>query len=89
MTYCQHVISSLVASTASYGSTAVQNFAVQRVILDFSICLIRATDLQLQLYYNTNVNATTAVLATFSTACFGYVINFMVILIVDSSLTEN
>ncbi|EGO04012.1 hypothetical protein SERLA73DRAFT_165539 [Serpula lacrymans var. lacrymans S7.3] len=50
----EHVISALVASTASYGSTAVQNFAVQR------------------LYYNTNVGATTAVLATFSTACFGY-----------------
>lgn len=27
----------------------------------------------LQLYYDTNVEATTAVLATFSTACFGYV----------------
>ncbi|OCH87394.1 oligopeptide transporter [Obba rivulosa] len=50
----EHVIASLVASTASGGSTAVQNFAVQR------------------LYYNTNVGATTAVLATFSTACFGY-----------------
>ncbi|KAI0737996.1 oligopeptide transporter [Daedaleopsis nitida] len=50
----QHVISSLVASTAAYGSAAVSNFAVQR------------------LYYDTNVEATTAVLATFSTACFGY-----------------
>ncbi|KAI0781468.1 oligopeptide transporter [Trametes elegans] len=50
----EHVISSLVASTAAYGSSAVNNFAVQR------------------LYYNTNVEATTAVLATFSTACFGY-----------------
>ncbi|KAF8842459.1 OPT superfamily oligopeptide transporter [Paxillus ammoniavirescens] len=50
----EHVISSLVASTASYGNTAVLNFAVQR------------------LYYNTDVKATTAVLATFSTACFGY-----------------
>ncbi|KAI8968690.1 OPT oligopeptide transporter protein-domain-containing protein [Trametes punicea] len=49
-----HVIV-LVASTASGGSSAVMNFAVQR------------------LYYNTNVEATTAILATFSTACFGYV----------------
>ncbi|KAF9225684.1 OPT superfamily oligopeptide transporter [Gyrodon lividus] len=50
----EHVISSLVASTAAYGNTAVLNFAVQR------------------LYYNTDVKATTAILATFSTACFGY-----------------
>ncbi|KAF8843877.1 oligopeptide transporter [Paxillus ammoniavirescens] len=50
----EHVISSLVASTAAYGNTAVLNFAAQR------------------LYYNTDVKATTAVLATFSTACFGY-----------------
>ncbi|KAF9010131.1 oligopeptide transporter [Cyathus striatus] len=50
----EHVIASLVASTAAGGSSAVQNFAVQR------------------LYYDTNVKATTAVLATFSTACFGY-----------------
>lgn len=50
----EHVVASLVASTAAGGSTAVQNFAVQK------------------LYYNTNVDATTAVLATFSTACFGY-----------------
>ncbi|KAF8182044.1 oligopeptide transporter [Pholiota molesta] len=50
----EHVVASLVASTAAGGSSAVQNFAVQR------------------LYYDTNVEATTAVLATFSTACFGY-----------------
>ncbi|KAI0705191.1 oligopeptide transporter [Cytidiella melzeri] len=50
----EHVISTLVASTAAGGSSAVQNFAVQR------------------LYYDTDVHATTAVLATFSTACFGY-----------------
>ncbi|PIL26670.1 transporter [Ganoderma sinense ZZ0214-1] len=50
----EHVIASLVASTAAYGSTAVMNFAVQR------------------LYYDTNVKAVTAVLATFSTATFGY-----------------
>ncbi|KAI0955058.1 hypothetical protein AcW1_006752 [Taiwanofungus camphoratus] len=50
----EHVIAALVASTASNGSTAVMNFAVQR------------------LYYDTRVEATTAVLATFSTACFGY-----------------
>ncbi|KII87915.1 hypothetical protein PLICRDRAFT_176672 [Plicaturopsis crispa FD-325 SS-3] len=50
----EHVVSSLVASTAAYGSTAVMNFAVQR------------------LYYDTQVGATTAILATFSTACFGY-----------------
>ncbi|KAI0068493.1 OPT superfamily oligopeptide transporter [Artomyces pyxidatus] len=50
----EHVISTIVASTASYGSTSVLNFAVQR------------------LYYNTHVHATTAVLATFSTAVFGY-----------------
>ncbi|KAH7887105.1 OPT oligopeptide transporter protein-domain-containing protein [Phlebopus sp. FC_14] len=50
----EHVISSLVASTAAHGNTAVLNFAVQR------------------LYYNTDVEAITAVLATFSTACFGY-----------------
>ncbi|KIP01135.1 hypothetical protein PHLGIDRAFT_131357 [Phlebiopsis gigantea 11061_1 CR5-6] len=50
----EHVVATLVASTAAYGSTAVMNFAVQR------------------LYYDTNVHALTAVLATFSTACFGY-----------------
>ncbi|KAF8656479.1 hypothetical protein AX16_002530 [Volvariella volvacea WC 439] len=50
----EHVVASLVASTAAGGSSAVQNFAVQR------------------LYYDTKVQATTAVLATFSTACFGY-----------------
>ncbi|KAF4583571.1 hypothetical protein EYR38_002324 [Pleurotus pulmonarius] len=51
---CQHVVASLVASTAAGGSSAVMNFAVQR------------------LYYDTRVSASTAVLATFSTACFGY-----------------
>ncbi|KAL4067063.1 OPT oligopeptide transporter protein-domain-containing protein [Scleroderma yunnanense] len=50
----EHAIATLIASTASYGSTAVLNFAVQR------------------LYYNTDIKATTAVFATFSTACFGY-----------------
>ncbi|KAF9460047.1 oligopeptide transporter [Collybia nuda] len=50
----EHVVASLVATTAAGGSAAVQNFAVQR------------------LYYDTHVEATTAVLATFSTACFGY-----------------
>ncbi|KAI0053806.1 oligopeptide transporter [Auriscalpium vulgare] len=50
----EHVISVIVSSTASYGSTSVLNFAVQR------------------LYYDTHVHATTAVLATFSTAVFGY-----------------
>ncbi|KAI0306870.1 OPT oligopeptide transporter protein-domain-containing protein [Multifurca ochricompacta] len=50
----EHVISSIVASSASYGSTSVLNFAVQR------------------LYYDMKVRATTAVLATFSTAVFGY-----------------
>ncbi|KAJ3557724.1 hypothetical protein NM688_g1317 [Phlebia brevispora] len=50
----EHVVATLVASTAAGGSSAVMNFAVQR------------------LYYDTNVHATTAVLATFSTACFGY-----------------
>ncbi|KIM46930.1 hypothetical protein M413DRAFT_16493 [Hebeloma cylindrosporum] len=50
----EHVVASLVASTAAAGSSAVQNFAVPR------------------LYYDTKVEATTAVLATFSTACFGY-----------------
>ncbi|KAH9985220.1 OPT oligopeptide transporter protein-domain-containing protein [Russula compacta] len=50
----EHVVSTIVASTASYGSTSVMNFSVQR------------------LYYDTNVHATTAILATFSTAVFGY-----------------
>ncbi|GLB42182.1 putative peptide transporter MTD1 [Lyophyllum shimeji] len=50
----EHVVASLLASTAAAGSTAVNNFAVQR------------------LYYETHVDALTAVLATFSTACFGY-----------------
>ena len=72
--YIQHVIASLVASTAAAGSTAVQNFAVQRVgtasgSSDKPFLLIGVR----QLYYNTNVEATTAVLATFSTACFGCV----------------
>lgn len=42
------------ATTASYGSTAVNNFAVQR------------------LYYNTSQQPSTAILAVFSTAMFGY-----------------
>ncbi|KAF9269595.1 oligopeptide transporter [Marasmius fiardii PR-910] len=49
----EHVVATLISSTAAYGSAAVQNFAVQR------------------LFYDTNVGALTAVLATFSTACFG------------------
>lgn len=43
----QHVISSLVASTAAGGSTAVQNFAVQRVRLGFFFRLVFVTDSQL------------------------------------------
>ncbi|KAH9002452.1 oligopeptide transporter [Lactarius hatsudake] len=50
----EHVIATIVASSSSYGSTAVLNFAVQR------------------LYYDTKVTASTAILATFSTAVFGY-----------------
>ncbi|KAF8230326.1 oligopeptide transporter [Tricholoma matsutake] len=50
----EHVVATLIASTASVGSSAVQNFAVQR------------------LFYNTGVGGLTAILATFSTACFGY-----------------
>lgn len=50
----EHVIASIIASSASYGSTSVLNFAVQR------------------LFYDTKVRATTAILATFSTAVFGY-----------------
>ncbi|KAI9508128.1 oligopeptide transporter [Russula earlei] len=50
----EHVTATIIASSASWGSTSVLNFAVQR------------------LYYDTKVRATTAVLATFSTAVFGY-----------------
>ncbi|KZV83654.1 oligopeptide transporter [Exidia glandulosa HHB12029] len=50
----EHAVATFISTTASAGSTAVNNFAVQR------------------LFYNTNPNAVTAVLATFSTACFGY-----------------
>ncbi|KAN0128570.1 OPT superfamily oligopeptide transporter [Lactarius tabidus] len=50
----EHVTASIVASSASWGSTAVLNFSVQR------------------LFYNTKVHASTAILATFSTAVFGY-----------------
>ncbi|CAE6455014.1 unnamed protein product [Rhizoctonia solani] len=50
----EHVVATLIATTAAYGATAVNIFAVQR------------------LFYNAEVNATTAVLATFSTASFGY-----------------
>ncbi|KAK0220366.1 OPT oligopeptide transporter protein-domain-containing protein [Armillaria fumosa] len=49
----EHVVATLIASTAANGSMAVNNFAVQR------------------LFYDTNVQALTAILATFSTACFG------------------
>ncbi|KAG7448856.1 oligopeptide transporter [Guyanagaster necrorhizus] len=49
----EHVVATLIASTAANGSTAVNNFAVQR------------------LFYDTNVQALTAILATFSTASFG------------------
>ncbi|KAH7340612.1 oligopeptide transporter [Rhizoctonia solani] len=47
----EHVVATLIATTAAYGATAVNIFA---------------------LFYNAEVNAITAVLATFSTACFGY-----------------
>ncbi|QRV86418.1 OPT oligopeptide transporter protein [Ceratobasidium sp. AG-Ba] len=50
----EHVVATLIATTAAYGSTSVNIFAVQR------------------LFYDADVNASTAVLATFSTACFGY-----------------
>ncbi|KAJ1310044.1 hypothetical protein OPQ81_006797 [Rhizoctonia solani] len=50
----EHAVATLIATTAAYGATAVNIFAVQR------------------LFYNAEVNGTTAVLATFSTACFGY-----------------
>ncbi|KAH7098866.1 peptide transporter MTD1 [Auriculariales sp. MPI-PUGE-AT-0066] len=50
----EHAVATFIASTASSGSTAVNNFGVQR------------------LFYDANPNAVTAVLATFSTACFGY-----------------
>ncbi|KAF8588166.1 OPT superfamily oligopeptide transporter [Ramaria rubella] len=50
----EHVVATLLCTTASNASTAVSNFAVQR------------------LFYDANVNASTAILATFSTACFGY-----------------
>ncbi|EJD44887.1 peptide transporter MTD1 [Auricularia subglabra TFB-10046 SS5] len=50
----EHAVATFIATTASGGSSAVNNFAVQR------------------LFYNTSPNAVTAVLATFSTACFGY-----------------
>ncbi|GJJ10751.1 hypothetical protein Clacol_004979 [Clathrus columnatus] len=50
----EHAVATLICTTAANGSTAVGNFAVQR------------------LFYDSKVNATTAVLATFSTACFGY-----------------
>ncbi|KAL0580004.1 hypothetical protein V5O48_002007 [Marasmius crinis-equi] len=57
----EHVVATLIASTAAYGSAAVQNFAVQR-----------ARSFQLpSLYYDINVGALTAILGTFSTACFG------------------
>lgn len=49
----EHVVATLIASTAAAGSTAVNNFAVQR------------------LFYDTHVSALTAILATFSTLCFG------------------
>ncbi|KAK0192884.1 peptide transporter MTD1 [Armillaria mellea] len=49
----EHVVATLIASTVANGSTAVNNFAVQR------------------LFYDTNVQALTSILATFSTACFG------------------
>ncbi|EJD50718.1 oligopeptide transporter [Auricularia subglabra TFB-10046 SS5] len=50
----EHVVATLLAKTAAHGSTAVVNFAIQR------------------LFYNSNPGAVTAIMATFSTACFGY-----------------
>jgi len=50
----EHAVATLLCTTAANGSSAVNNFAVQR------------------LFYNANVNPSTAILATFSTACFGY-----------------
>ena len=48
------------------------NFAVQRASVPF-LDDRHPSNILMQLYYDTNVHATTAVLATFSTACFGYV----------------
>lgn len=50
----EHAVATLLCTTAGNGSSAVNNFAVQK------------------LFYNADVNVTTAILATFSTACFGY-----------------
>ncbi|KAF9519304.1 hypothetical protein BS47DRAFT_1370739 [Hydnum rufescens UP504] len=50
----EHVVATIIASTASGGSSAVNNFAVQK------------------LFYDASVTAATAILATFSTAVFGY-----------------
>ena len=73
LTISQHVIATVIASTASYGTDTVLNFAVQSVSVDnvdssvpHYSCLVFT-----QLYYNTHVKASMAVLATLSSACFG------------------
>jgi hypothetical protein len=66
----KHVVASIIASSASYGSTSVLNFAVQRV--SFLPNSSTRSNEYFQLFYDTKVRATTAVLATFSTAVFGY-----------------
>ena len=73
LTISQHVIATLIASTASHSSTVVLNFAVQRVSVDNADLSVphHSSPAVTQLYYNTLVKASTAVLATFSTACFG------------------
>ena len=70
----QHVTASIIASSASYGSTSVVNFAVQRVRVLPNSSFGASHDVThcFQLFYDTKVRATTAVLATFSTAVFGY-----------------
>ena len=73
LTISQHVIATVIASTALYGSDAVLNFAVQSVSVDNTDLSIphHSCPVFTQLYYNTRVKASTAVLATLSNACFG------------------
>ena len=60
------------ASTAAWGSTGVTGSCTHRLNIDTHIFVAVLNFAVQRLYYDTNVKATTAVLATFSTAVFGY-----------------
>jgi hypothetical protein len=69
----QHAVATLLAVTSSRTKSAMMNFAVQKVTLfAFFFCVARIL-ITPQLFYDSRIEITIAVLATFSAFCFGCV----------------